>query len=735
MRRNLLAAAEHFRFRARFVPQLANARSLRDWLGHCSIAGRHFLFILAFFSLLPAFSERVISPVSGTFANRQTLVLELPKGAEAFYSYTNTNPLTSGFAYDGPVLLDVSGDVSLRVAVVDDGKTEQYKIDYKVADKGNPFAEGTAEKTFIDRIYKENVLICSGENVISVPSSFSLSIGDGEKPVLKGGTLAVSADNRLARYIPCRLTNGNEIWRFILFLSGGEAGTFAKANVPFKIDDWTTFRFTGKNLIWCIDGGLWSASKEEILLDRTEKHVVYWQNVAYKAGNPVYSFELPPKPELKTERFEKSVVFTLEGDLRYKLSIVSSGAEGQAYGDAGLYNTLTFDTVDGDYVNAMAVFALYCDGVYQGELSLPYEIDRQPPLPPEFIASEPGAYARKDVQLSIKSEKEAKIYLALSGPHVVSSNSYLDNNSEFDFLNPGEFVLYKSQPLELRAGVEGAVCYKAFAYAEDTFGNVSGLSTYQVIIDEFNYFIDGSASDFAADGSRLHPYNSFEQALRVINEGKFVHFFVSGSVPLPRGNSLISSNCSFTGMADARLLIPSDSYLTVRDASFEVQNCVIEKELPVSTDSDFRFLSFERAAASFLDCELVSSFSADGTALLSDASIVTFKNSGLTVQSQGYACALSANNSRLQFTDSHFAVISDTAVNFSLKGGSFDLLSCECKLVSHLGRVIESGGANLKMRGNSFIGDFDRDTKGVKAVWKDEKTLVIEDKNNKITGF
>ena len=691
------------------------------------------LFFLSFLSLC-AFCQRVISPVQGSFANKQSLILDLSDGAEAFYSYTSTNPLAFGFAYDGPVLIDMSGSVSLYIAVVKGNEKEQYRIDYTVSES-NPFANGTFEKKFIDRVSLENVLLCTSENIINVPKSLQFSIGDGEKPKLSGGTLSVSADNKLSRYIPCTVTDGNQQWRFIIFLSPGSAGSFSQTSVPFSISDWSDFTFTGHNLIWSIDDGMWSASKESVKLDRSKPHVVYWQDVAYKAGNPIQSFLLPPKPSVQTEDFDKALAFIIDGDLRYRMSVLSSGASGDSHADKGLYTSLTFDTFEGDYVKATAIFSFYCDGVYQGNISVPYEIDRQPPLPPKIIASEPGEYARHDVQLKVDAEEGAKIFLNILGPFNVNSASYLDNNSEFDYIKPGEYFLYKFQPIELRAGIEKAVCYKAFAYAEDKAGNVSEITSYKVIIDEYNYFLDAAAPNFAADGSRLHPYNSFEQALEVINHGKFVHFFVSGSVNLPKGMSVISSNCSFTGMSDARFVLHPSSCIMVKDASLEVQNCVIQKDIENSQESDLRFLLLEKSAATFEDCELLGNFASSGTLLSSEASIVTFKNSGLTVQSSVYACGISAVNSKITLNESHVSSISDTAVNFSLKGGSFTLNSCDCKVISHLGRILEAGGSNLKLSGNKYSADFDRDAKGIKPVWTDEKCLIMEDKNNISKGF
>ena len=683
---------------------------------------------------LCAFSETVISPVEGRFANKQSLILDLPEGAEAFYSYTSTNPLNSGFAYDGPVLIDMGGAVSLHIVVVNGAQKDSYLINYSV-DEENPFQDGTFEKKFIDRVSVDNVLPCTSENIINVPKTLLFSIGDGEKPLLAGGTLSVSADNKLSRYIPCTVTDGNLSWRFIIFLSPGEVGSLAKTSVPFELSDWSDFCFTGKNLIWCIDDGLWSASKEPVKIDRTQRHTVYWQDVDYKEGNPVESFELPPKPSVLTESLGKAVTFSVEGDLRYKMSVRSSGASGDSHAETGAYSNLTFDTFDGDYVKASAVFDFYCDGVYQGNISVPYEIDRQPPLPPRFVASESGEYARNDVSLKVESEEGAKIFLNVLGPFEVGSASYLDGNAEFDSVEPGDYFVYKSQPIELRAGVEKTVCYRAFAYAEDRAGNVSEVSSYKVIIDEYNYFLDSSASASMADGTRSHPYNSFEQVLKVINQGKFVHFFVKGTVTLPKGMSLISSNCSFTGMDDACFILQPSSFIMVKGASLELQNCLVQKEIEKSKDSDQRLFVVEKSAVSFEDCEILGNFSSSGTVLSADASIVTFKNSGLTVQSSVYACAISGVNSKINIADTHVSSISDTAVNFSLKGGTFTLNSCDCKVISHLGRILEAGGSNLRLACNNYAADFDREARGIKPVWADENCLFLEDRDNISTGF
>ena len=96
---------------------------------------RKFLFCIIFLFITlgfaAAFSEQdIISPVSGTWNNMQPLVLNVENGTEIYYSFTEIDPLRFGFAYDGPVVLDRKGDVSLRITAVDaNGERKDFTVD------------------------------------------------------------------------------------------------------------------------------------------------------------------------------------------------------------------------------------------------------------------------------------------------------------------------------------------------------------------------------------------------------------------------------------------------------------------------------------------------------------------------------------------------------------------------------------------------------------------------------
>ena len=75
-------------------------------------------FVFVTFLLLQSITAeiKVISPAEGQWANKQMLILDIQKNEEYYYSLNGSDPATFGFAYDGPVILDVSGPLTLRIS-------------------------------------------------------------------------------------------------------------------------------------------------------------------------------------------------------------------------------------------------------------------------------------------------------------------------------------------------------------------------------------------------------------------------------------------------------------------------------------------------------------------------------------------------------------------------------------------------------------------------------------------
>lgn len=707
---------------------------------------KFFLIFSILFSASFLFAQRVISPVAGNFNNKQVLVIDVSDKAECFYSLSGADPLVSGFAYDGPVLIDSVGQVNVKVTAIRDDLKEEIEINYNVQEI-NPFEEGSLEHSFIANTVSKGVFAYSFEEPLVIPQSFFYSLGDGRKPSLTGKTLSLDFSNRLSRYLPCTVTNGKNSWRFVIFTSGELVGTLAKFSVPFEIQDWNTFVFTGDKLIWSIDDGLWSASKLPLTLDRSVPHTISWQSVAYQKGNPVQTFVLPSEPVLKVDNpSQKAATFSIDGDLRYRMELVSSGVQGSVIGDSGLFTTATFDTFDGDCIGGEAIFAFYADGVFQGNKRSYFLIDKQPPLPPEFVSGETGFYSRGHVDLDITAESGAKIFYAVSEPLKISEQLVAQgmdyNSKEFDEWTAGNFRPY-STPFSLVGGEESPVFYKVLSYACDENDNYSAISEYRVVIDGYNYYLDSNASPVGADGSSKKPFANFEQALDVINSNRFSRFYVKGSFALPAKENLILSNCHFRASENCEFIFPPQATLLIRGASFQGENLVFKKEIKndgsdKGAEKDLSLKSFftlEHSTASFNNCEILALFDDSGTAFSVQNSVLELLNTGLTVHSSYYACAVSALDSKVLSKNSRFAAVSSTAVNFSVNGGLFECRNTNAKVVAQLGRIAELSKTNARLTENLYVGEFEKKIRGLTPVWADKDTLVLEDRGNNSQGF
>ncbi len=695
--------------------------------------------ILAAFSFtLCVWAQRVISPAAGNFSNKQVLVLDTSDGAECFYSLSGTDPLTSGFAYDGPVLIDSIGRSNVRITAVKGDSKEEIEINYNVQEINN-FAESSAEYEFISKIVKPGIFVYGFDSELNIPETLEYSFGDSEKSFQKGKELAIDSSNRLSRYIPCNITDGKNNWRFVVFVSPSQVGTLSKSTVPFEISDWSVLTFTGEKLIWCLDDGEWSALKNPVTLDRSVKHTVMWQSVAYKKGNPVYSYVLPPEPSLNISSKEKGPVnFSIDGDLRYRMELVNAGVSGQADLNSGLFTAASFDTFDGDSIEGNAVFAFYSDGVFHGTKSLPFCVDKKAPVPPKFDSDSSDFYARTQVKIDISSEPGSDIFYAVSAPLKISEEMAADildaSSKEFDEVEAGNFKPY-TDSVVLNSGSESAVFFKIRAYACDKNKNYSAVSEYRVVIDEYNYYLDSSAASEKADGSARNPFTTFEQAAEVINKGRYTHFFVKGTFNISQKDLILSSNSSFTAKGEAVFVFPADSSLLIRNAGFEAQNIVFQKLSDSSFDQSYVFFTFENSTALFKDCEIVGTAGENGTVINALNSVVQLNNSGLTVQSLSYACALSSTDSKIFVKDSRISSVAQTAVNFSVTGGTFELKNSSCRVTSHLGRIAELSGSTAKFAGNTYSGEFDKKNRSIVPVWADKDSCILEDLNNKAKGF
>ena len=663
----------------------------------------------------------VINPVAGVWANKQTLVLFQEPDSEIFYSINGADPTVSGFAYDGPVVIDVTGSVDIRIATVyaDGTKDEQY-VSYTVSEQLPE--DGSRACEFIDGLASAPIISYQPGSSISIPDSLWYGVGFGSQVLLPGRDISFSRDSSLSRYVPLVLSDSVRSWRFVIH-STVRSGQLAAPSIPFRVEDWKKIVFTSPQYIYQIDDGTWFSGRNPVFIERNTAHTVRWQSVAYERGNAVKSFRLPAMPSLYSERQTNGAVhFGIRGDESYRFGRCRL-AEGVTAG-TGLYRDLLFDVFPGDAFSGSGKVALYADGVYQGELPVSFALDKRPPQMPVVQASVPGSFARSAVKLTVTAEKGCRIFYAGNVPVSIPGGFDIDTAPLYASDVTGRYTELTGNSLELRSDLETASFFKISVYAEDEYGNKSLPSVYSTIIDTCNYYFDASADAATADGTWMHPYTTMDGFSPV--SSRFVRLFVRGRVEMPAGAVVPAYSCEINGSDSAELEFGSGSSYVVRSSSLAIRNCVLSK-----TSANTRMFVAENAVISLSNCVLSADFMDNGAVFEGNKSVITVADSSIVSQAQHYAAVFALTGCRLRVSRSRLSAVGATAVAFSVQGGHAELRGNDCNIVAELGRIGEFSQCNLIMTDNSFAAEL---KEASAPVWKDN-VIVLEEHANVARGF
>ena len=681
-------------------------------------------FILNFFLTLNIFAEvKVVNPESGVWANTQYLVLDVEAGDEAYYSINGSDPLIAGFAYDGPVLLDMTGTVELRVASISsDGSQSQISIHYAVT----PSTPKDKEAANFVKKYHDGISYKAGER-LKIPNAFSYSLGTNYESFLPAQEIFYSSDCVLSRFIPCVLSTEDAKWRFVIYTSPAKKGSFTRRSVPFKIDNWETITFTDKNLIYRIDDEYWAAPKSPVIIDRRVPHTISWQSMEVLPGNPVESFVLPPRPDF-------SISKATDGALSVSLDTESDYSFSINY-EAELFKSTTIDTFWGDEIFGRLKLGVYYNAVFQGYDYVSYAVDKKRPEKPVIYSSSGTFFSRNAVDLSFSSKEDASLYVSVSEPLILVGNiSNEEKEKLFETAKATDFVQV-SDKINLDSPSFDAVYYKVIAYFVDDSGNKSDESSYDVIIDKYNYFVDAKNGTEGADGSSEFPFASFDDCLSMLKTVSFANITVIGKLELSEGEHVISSNCTIRGKDDGRLILPSGASLVVRSATLEIIDCIIERNDLEKESSGSVFINLEHALLSVSNCELSVQFAKNGTLIQANSSSVMIKESGLYSSAVFYSSCISAIDTKVYVIDSRVSSSANTAVNFSAQSCEFFLDSCACKITGVYGRAVELFNTQSSIKKNNFSAELSSSKGKSDALFVDAKTLTLEYSENSFRGF
>lgn len=685
-----------------------------------------FLFLLSVF-LFPTFSQiNLISPIKGTWANKQMLVIQVAENEEYLYSLDGTDPEEFGFAYDGPVLLDTTGDIKLRIKKLGNSKEEKIvEFSVKTDDGFNKSYE-----QFISMFLDTGHVNYTAGSVLSIPSSLQFSLGLPPDSFIDGQDISLSNNSVLTRTIPCTIWDiqTDKKWRFVINTYPKSAGIFSRRDIPFEVNDWETLNFVNQDYIYKIDSGMWSLPTEPVRIDRSISHIVYWQSINYNQGNPIEFFVLPPKPQINTQIQENgAVTYSVSGDNSYLLGILNKNSADYQE----LFREISIDTFYGDSFSGQLDIGIYADSVYQGKISEEYKINKRPPSRPIIYSSSGDFYSRNKVHIEIESDADCDLFYAISEPFFIQnlSEDYENTSEIFKDVQLSSYKRADSSFVDfyLEPKNEGAVYYKVCAYSQDE-KNKGQISEYGVIIDQYNYYFDSNSTAEEAIGTKSKPYKSFAQCLQAINSSNFSSFRIKGELKIPAGNSEILSSCLFSNDGNATITFEKDSNLIVKNSSLFINDCVIQVQ-----EKNGVLIKAEKSILDLNDCQISTYFQKNGTFIDAFNSSVNMNNCLVALKSSNYANVISGISSKINIKDSTIGCSGDTAVILSLNDCKTQIANNSFKVSASMGRIAELFSCEGDFSTNELKGEL-KSVKKSQAIYKDYESKINLEENN-VTGF
>lgn len=712
-------------------------------------------FAVSFFSFFAAalFADvTVVNPIPGNFANAQTLVIESNADEEIYYSFSGADPLSSGFAYDGPVLLDVAGNVELRVAVISKNlEQSEISVSYSVA----PAATQNPEYvSFFSAFETGPVFEYAAGETISIPFSLYYAFGENRSRSAfeRGRDISISRDAATERFVPISFSDGHAEWRYVIHVVPSQVGMLSRRDVPFEIVNWTRLVFTDPKMIYSLDGSWWYSARDEVTLDRSVPNTVYFQSADFSHENPITKITLPPKPELEVSRQYGGAVNISAHEKRHGtnspetnsashssfefLLAASPLAKTRVIAD-GLYSEIVLDVFEGDKIEADIPFDIFYDGVFQGTLFAFVELNRTAPNVPAIHINTEHYYSRDTVSVSASAAKNLKLFVGISDPIEIPLSFEMPKPDALDFSEPA-FSPYDGRKIQLFADSEKILAYKVSFYSEDSLGVKSPTVSRAVIVDKYNFYVDSSSKIPDEDGTPFAPFKDLSRISNIANAAEFSRFCIKGEAQLPSGEVSLVSNVEFVGLANAEIVFPETCAIVTKNAGFFARDITMKKVLKnasskiprASAKALTNMFVFENSAATFSNCEIVCTFSGDGVAFNLSYSALSLEKTIVANTAQGYASVLNALGSNVNISGSRFLCVSDTAVCVSVNDGTFELRDTFLQASARMARIAEFLGANVSLERNRFSVQGSRQKNNDELIYKNSKTKILTDSEN-----
>ncbi len=663
----------------------------------------------------------IISPAAGTWANRQALVLNVEEGTELYYSLSGTDPFVSGFAYDGPVMIDQVGDVCVKITVIEKGRRNDFEVKCTVRESEPSPREGDDSQlaSFVEGARISPLKKYISGSIFKIPEGISYSLNRG--PLSQSGDLSLSVKNCLDRYVPFSFTDGfNDYHCAIHVVPAVDMDSIArnrKAEIPFEVSDWESIILRNPRYFYCIDGGMWTGQKTSGL-KRDVDHRITFQSSDYKADNPIYVYILPKKPEfLQRVMSDGSVAFAIKDSPRF------------TFGNRE--NSFGIDIFAGEEFKGEVRIPVYLDGFLQGHCTFDVDLDKLAPEKPSILVER---VKDKPAVMKVRFESgnaSDRVFWTCDRPYVLG-----ENNPEFTAA-PEDYRTYGGGTIELKPVFEKGTVYPVHAYAKDQKGNMSSIASRLVIVDELNcYLKDGMVLEdgVVPDGSFDRPFTSFDQAVEYINSNPGnTRLFIDGTVRITGGVKTITGECTFYG-SNCNIVFDRDSSMVFSGRKVRFEDCIIYNEGGFDSPVE-NLLSFENAPAEFKNCEISFVASESGSAVKSSGSAVIFRDTGITVQAADSGCCIDSAVSVVRADRCRFTVTSPSSCGIRVNNGQGIITGCSIYISGSFGRGIEFINSKAAIQKCSITASLKDKTVSSQAVYMDENTSTLLNEDMVVKGF
>lgn len=697
---------------------------------------RCMLIVIAIFLLNFLHAEiKILNPREGVWSNKQALVIQdFPnENGDYYYSLDGSDPESFGFAYDGPVLLDVAGDVCLKIAFIEkSGEISKADVNFSVIQND---ADDADYRNFVKTFYSSGIVNYSSGSDFVIPDNLSYCFDSSFGDFLPGTALKLSSENVVTRYVPCTVFDAsrNLKYRFAIKTFPQSAGVYTKRDLPFSIEDWETIFFNDKNLIYKIDSEFWGLPTEPVKLDRSVSHMISWQSLDYSKGNSVEFYILPPKPQIVFQKNDDgSVVYFAKGDDSHNLSVYSR--EANDYFE--FFPKIGIDAFAGEKISGSLDIGIFSNFVYQGKIVVEYNINKSPPAAPKINVSAKSFYSRENVRVEVSCDSSDELYVALSEPYSLSRDGkiYAAESEELQNIAANNFRKAKSNKFAITWDPKNMqpVFYKLCAYSKNE-QNVSKIAEYGVIIDKFGCYFDKNADPKNAQGTVENPYANFDQCYNDLKNVRAIALRVKGDLEINK-KYVIESNFEIINDKDARVIFGEGGSFILKGASLEISDCRISSEGASNSAKNVPLIRLENAVLTMNNCQIGADFAKNGTIIDSFNSIVNVADSIVSANAISYVSFISGVKSRINVKNSAITTFADVNVIISASEGAVSAKNNEFTVAGRSGRAAELFGVKADFTENNFRIRLSNGAGQIIPIYEDEKTELIQ-KDNSIYGF